>query len=70
MSFLILVVVEGLSALIRMAITKGHFKGVEIEEQGLSVSCHQFSDDTILLGEALMKNVLALKVCCIVLRSF
>ena len=59
--FLFLIVAEGLSALMRMAVSKGLYRGVVIGEIELRVSCLQFADDTIFVGEASIQNVLTVK---------
>nr|KYP48496.1 Putative ribonuclease H protein At1g65750 family [Cajanus cajan] len=64
--FLFLVVVEGLGALMRSAISKGLFKGVKVGE-GPKISLLRFVDDTLLIGEATERNLWSIKA---VLRCF
>ena len=55
--FLFLIVAEGLSALMRRAVSEGLFKGVEVGNNGERVACLQYADDTLFMGEASLQNV-------------
>lgn len=48
-SFLFLVVAEGLTALMRMAVQNGLFRRTAVGNQNLTVSFIQFADDTMCL---------------------
>lgn len=65
--FLYLIVVEGLSGLMKNAVSLGIFKGVKIEKEGPEVSILYYADDTILVGEATWENLWVMKS---VLRCF
>jgi hypothetical protein len=64
---LFLLVVEGLSAPMRMAVERGQFKPFLVGRSGLPVSILQYADDTLCIGEATVENLWALKA---VLRGF
>lgn len=65
--FLFLLVVEGLSGLIRQASDVGLYRGFGVRRSGLVV-CHlQYADDTLLIGEPSVQNLWTMKV---ILRSF
>jgi len=59
--FLFLLVVEGLSGLVRSAEAHGLYQGFKVGNSGLSISHLQYADDTIFLGEASMTNLWSLK---------
>jgi len=65
--FLFLLVVEGLSGLVRSVEVKGLYQGFKVGSGGLSISHLQYVDDTIFLGEASVTNLWALKT---ILRCF
>jgi hypothetical protein len=65
--FLFLLVVEGLSGLVRSAEARGLYHGFKVGNSGLSVSHLQYADDTLFLGEATMPNLWSLKT---ILRCF
>jgi hypothetical protein len=65
--FLFLLVVEGLSCLVRSAEACGLYHGFKVGNSGLSISHLQYADDTLFLGEATMPNLWALKT---ILRCF
>lgn len=65
--FLYLLVVEGLSGLMRNAVTTRLFKGIKIENDGPEVSILQYADDTLLKGESSWENLWIIKS---VLRCF
>jgi hypothetical protein len=65
--FLFLLVVEGLSGLVRSAEARGLYHGVKVGNSDLSISHLQYADDTLFLGEASMANLWSLKT---ILRCF
>lgn len=67
--FLFLVVAEGLSGIINNAVDKGIFKAYNITEgeKLVMVSHIQYADDTAIVGEASLANVVAIKS---ILRAF
>jgi len=65
--FLFLIVVEGLTRLVRKAKRVGLFKGVEVGTQRVQVDLLQFVDDTLFFCEPSYHNVLVVKS---ILRSF
>lgn len=65
--FLFLVVVEGLSGLMRQALLKGLYKGYKVGKQNAELSLLQFADDTLFFVEDSLQNVLCIKS---ILRSF
>lgn len=65
--FLFLLVVEGLSGLVRSAEALGLYQGFKVGNSGLSISHLQYADDTLFLGEATMNNLWSLKT---ILRCF
>ncbi|GKV21933.1 hypothetical protein SLEP1_g31856 [Rubroshorea leprosula] len=65
--FLFLIVAEGLNGLMKAAVDKELYKGVEIGKDAVTVTHLQFADDTIFFGEASEQNVRTIK--CI-LRTF
>jgi hypothetical protein len=65
--FLFLLVVEGLSGLVRSAVSKNLYHGFMVANMGMSISHLQYADDTLFLGEPTMANLWALKV---ILRVF
>lgn len=70
--FLFLLVAEGLTGLVRNAMTTGKLKGFKMGANGeLEVPILQFADDTLLMGEASLQNILSFKciLCCYELAS-
>lgn len=59
--FLFLLVVEGLSGLVRSTEARGLYHGFKIGNSGLSISHLQYADDTLFVGEATMANLWDLK---------
>lgn len=47
---LFLIVVEGLSGLVRETMIKGMFKGYKVGNENLKVSFLEFADDELFLG--------------------
>jgi hypothetical protein len=64
--FLFLIVVEGLTGLMRRAVEIGRFKGYRVNDS-IHFQILQFADDTILIGEGIQDNLWTLKI---LLRSF
>jgi hypothetical protein len=64
--FLFLLVVEGLSALMKKAVDSNLFHGYKVSDN-MKFHSLQFADDTILLGEGNWDNLWTIKT---VLRSF
>ncbi|MCI13369.1 LINE-1 reverse transcriptase like, partial [Trifolium medium] len=62
-----LVVAEGLGALMRSAVARGHFKPFLVGRGGMPISILQYADDTLCIGETSVENLRALKA---VLRGF
>jgi hypothetical protein len=58
--FLFLLVVEGLTALSKSAISLGYFKGFQVGPE-VSVSLLQYADDTLFIGEACVENLWSMK---------
>ena len=54
--FLFLVVVEGLSGLMRQALLKGLYKGYKVGKQNAELSLLQFADDTLFFVEDSLQN--------------
>ncbi|GKV30545.1 hypothetical protein SLEP1_g39346 [Rubroshorea leprosula] len=65
--FLFLMVVEGLSGLVKKAKNEGLLHGIEVGKRGLAVSLLQFADDTVFLGRADSGNIFMVKT---ILRWF
>lgn len=66
--FLFLIVAEGLTGLVRSAMDVGKLEGLRVgTTEVVEVSILQFADDTLLMGEVTLQNVLTMK--CI-LRCF
>jgi hypothetical protein len=65
--FLFLLVVEGLSGLVRSAESRGLYQGFKVGNSGLSISHLQYVHDTLFLWEASMANLWSLKT---ILRCF
>lgn len=66
--FLFLIVSEGLNGLLKKAVEIDKFRGFSFGgDEDVSVSMVQFSNDTLIIGEASQQNVLIIK--CI-LRCF
>jgi hypothetical protein len=65
--FLFLLVVEGLSGLVRSPEARGLYQGFKVGNSGLSISHLQYADDTLILGEASVQNLWSLKT---ILRCF
>jgi len=65
--FLFIIVVEGLSGLMREAKSASMFKGVEVGSQRVQVNLLQFADDTFFFCNPSYHNVLVIKA---ILRSF
>ncbi|GAU48842.1 hypothetical protein TSUD_186170 [Trifolium subterraneum] len=65
--FMFLLVVEGLSGVIRSAKERNMFTGFKVGNTGLYVSHLQYADDTLFIGEASMENIWSLNA---ILRSF
>jgi len=65
--FLFLLVVEGLSGLIRSAEERGLYQGFQVGALGIVVSHLQYADDTLFIGEASMASLWAIKT---ILRCF
>nr|KYP66445.1 LINE-1 reverse transcriptase isogeny [Cajanus cajan] len=59
--FLFTIVVEGLIGLMREATRKNLFSGVRVGEKKEEVCILQYTDDTIFMGEATIKNVITKK---------
>ncbi|XP_022001092.1 uncharacterized mitochondrial protein AtMg01250-like [Helianthus annuus] len=59
--FLFLIVMEGLSSLIRMACDKGMFQGVRLNKDGHTISHLLYADDALVMGEWTQSNLNALK---------
>lgn len=55
--YLFLLVAEGLSGLVRNAVSFGKFKGFQVGSLDVSISHLQYTDDTILDGEACEGNL-------------
>lgn len=58
--FLFLLVVEGMSGLVRSAEARGLYHGFRVGNSGLSISHLQYADDTLFLGKASMANLWSL----------
>lgn len=65
--FLFLLVVEGLTGMVKKAGEIGIFKGFKVGNGGEEVSILQYADDTLLVGEATLENLWAMKA---ILRCF
>lgn len=65
--FLFLLVVEGLSGLVRSAEARGVYNGFKVGNFGTSISHLQYADDTLFLGQAIMANLWSLKT---IMRCF
>jgi len=65
--FLFLIVVEGLSGVMRNVVTHNLFEGFEFRRNGLVVSHLQYADDTLCIGKPTVNNLWTLKA---VLRGF
>jgi len=65
--FLFLIIVEGLTRLVREAKRASLFNGVEVGTQRVHVDLLQFADDTLFFYEPSYHNVLVVKA---ILRSF
>nr|KYP63727.1 LINE-1 reverse transcriptase isogeny [Cajanus cajan] len=65
--FLFVLVVEGLTGLVREASNSGLFRVVKVGSKGELVNILKYADDTIFVGEASVENVRTLKV---ILRGF
>lgn len=65
--FLFLMVAEGLGGLVREAVEKNLFEGVQVGREELKISLLQFADDTLFFGEASLRNIITLKS---ILRCF
>jgi hypothetical protein len=65
--FLFLLVVEGLSGVMKKAVDSGIFKGFSVGRIPVVVSHLQYADDTLCIGEASVENLWALKA---ILRGF
>lgn len=59
--FLFLLVAEGLSVTMKQTVELNMFSGYKIGSQGLVISHLQYTDDTLLVGEATRENVWAIK---------
>jgi len=66
-SFLFLIIVEGLARLVRQAIKKNLYCGVEVGIHETKVGLLQFADNTLFMCEASTQNVRVVKA---ILRSF
>jgi len=55
--FLFLLVVEGLSGLVRSTEARGLYHGFKVGNLGISISRLQYADDTLFLGKHLWKYV-------------
>ncbi|XP_019434024.1 PREDICTED: uncharacterized protein LOC109340748 [Lupinus angustifolius] len=65
--FLFLIVAEGLSGIIRMAVTKNIYFGYKVGRDAVSISHLQYADDTLLIGENSEHNIMAMdKLYCVV----
>jgi len=65
--FLFLIVVEGLTGLVREARHKNLLYGIKVGRKGVNVDLLQFADDTLLFCQPTYGNVLTFKA---ILRSF
>ncbi|CAL0325061.1 unnamed protein product [Lupinus luteus] len=59
--FLFLIVGEGLDGIMRSVVSKQIFKGYSVGKDKVVISHLQYADDTLLIGEESVDNVLALK---------
>jgi hypothetical protein len=59
--FLFLIIAEGLGGLMREACSKKVFSGYKVGKSDEVVSHIQFADDTLLIGEMSLQNVLTMK---------
>ncbi|XP_020225210.1 uncharacterized protein LOC109807092 [Cajanus cajan] len=59
--FLFTVVAEGLTGLMREAVSQNSFCGVKVGSQQVPISIIQYADDTMFIGEANIQNVMAIK---------
>nr|KYP70944.1 hypothetical protein KK1_010185 [Cajanus cajan] len=57
--FLFIVVAEGLTGMMREAVSQNSFGGVKIGSQQVPVSIIQYADDTMFIGEANLQNVIS-----------
>lgn len=65
--FLFLLVVEGLTGLIRSVVSRNMYHSFKVGSVGPSITHLQYADDTMFLGDASMSNLWALKT---ILRCF
>src|ERR1044072_1699201 len=65
--FLFLIVAEGLGSLMREAVKRSLFDGYKVGDRSTVVSHIQFADDTLIIGELSLKNILTIKT---ILRWF
>ena len=65
--FLFLIVAEGLAGLVRQAVRKNLYSGIEVGTNGTNVKLLQFADDTLFICDAKVQNAWAIKT---ILRSF
>ena len=49
--FLYLITVEGLNVILKEAVSKGIYKGVQVGGEGMTLSHLQYADDTLVFGE-------------------
>nr|KYP57258.1 Putative ribonuclease H protein At1g65750 family [Cajanus cajan] len=59
--FLFIVVAEGLTGMMREAVSQNSFGGVKVGSQQVPVSIIQYADDTMFIGEANLQNVMTIK---------
>lgn len=59
--FLFLMVAEGLSGLMKNAVSSGKFKGFKVGKEGIHISLQQFADDTLQVCEASWENLWVMK---------
>lgn len=55
--FLFLIVMEGLSVTLKTAFNKGIFKGVQLPNNGPTISHLLYADDTLFIGEWSERNI-------------
>jgi hypothetical protein len=65
--FLFLIVVEGLSGVLKKAVSIGSFKGILVGSNPVEITHLQYADDTLCIGEASVENLWTLKA---ILRGF
>nr|KYP36537.1 Putative ribonuclease H protein At1g65750 family [Cajanus cajan] len=59
--FLFTIVAEGLTGMMREAVSQKRFCDVKVGSQQVPISIIQYADDTMFIGEAKLENVMAIK---------